>query len=48
MYDGADMPSSDLPEEHTGPEPVALAPDVSKLQRIRGYEGNKYYGSGKS
>ena len=43
MYDGADMATSDLPEEHVPPEPQAQPPDVSKLTRIPGYENVGYY-----
>ena len=47
QYEGADMPSADLPEHHLGAEPVPLPPDVGKLPKIRGYEGVGHYGSSK-
>ena len=47
MYDGPDMPSTDLPEDHLVPEPQALPPDVANLKRIKGYESVGHYGNGK-
>ncbi|KAK2149872.1 hypothetical protein LSH36_433g02015 [Paralvinella palmiformis] len=43
MYDGPDMPTTDLPEDHCGPEPVHAPLDVSRLAKIPGYEGVGYY-----
>ena len=39
MYDGPDLPSADLPEDHTGLEPMAMPLDASKIStHILGYE----------
>ena len=38
MYDGPDMPSTDMPENHSGPEPQLVPLDLSRLHKIRGYE----------
>ncbi len=46
MYDGPDMASTDLPEDHVYPEPILLAPDVSKLRAIQGYTNVGYYANG--
>ncbi len=46
QYEGADMPSADLPEHQLGTEPVPLPPDVNKLPKIRGYEGIGHSASG--
>jgi len=46
MYDGPDLPSADLPEDLTGPEPSSVPIDVSTLHRIYGYETVGYYVDG--
>ena len=46
QYEGPDMPSADLPESHMGTEPVPLPPEVSKLPKIRGYEGTSHHATG--
>ena len=39
MYDGPDLPSADLPEDHTGLEPSPVPLDASKIStHIQGYE----------
>lgn len=43
MYDGPDLPSTDIPEDLTGPEPQSVPLDVSLLHRIYGYETVGYY-----
>lgn len=47
MYDGPDVPSADLPEDITGPEPQAVPLDVSTLHKVPGYETVGYYTDGK-
>jgi len=46
MYDGPDLPSADIPEDLTGPEPQTVPLDVSLLQRVSGYETVSYYADG--
>ena len=43
MYDGPDIPSADLPEDITGPEPQLVPLDVSTLHKVPGYETVGYY-----
>jgi len=43
MYDGPDIPSADLPEDITGPEPQMVPLDVSTLHKVPGYETVGYY-----
>jgi hypothetical protein len=43
MYDGPDVPSSDLPEDITGPEPQTVPLDVSTLHKVPGYETVGFY-----
>jgi len=43
MYDGPDLPSADLPEDITGPEPQLVPLDVSTLHKVPGYETVGYY-----
>ena len=38
MYEGPDLPSTDLPEDHSADEPQRLPLDVTKLQTVSGYE----------
>ena len=47
MYDGPDVPSADLPEDITGPEPQTVPLDVSTLHKVPGYETVGYYADGK-
>lgn len=47
MYDGPDLPSADIPEDLTGPEPQTVPLDVSLLQRVSGYETVSYYADGR-
>ena len=46
MYDGPDVPSTDLPEDITGPEPQTVPLDVSTLHKVPGYETVGYYADG--
>ena len=48
MYDGPDLPTADLPEDLTGPEPQSVPVDVAMLHRIDGYETVGYYVDSKS
>jgi hypothetical protein len=43
MYDGPDVPATDLPEDVTGPEPQTVPLDVSTLHKVPGYESVGYY-----
>ena len=43
MYEGPDVPSADLPEDITGPEPQLVPLDVSTLHKVPGYETVGYY-----
>lgn len=47
MYDGPDIPSTDIPEDLTGPEPQTVPLDVSLLNLVSGYETVSYYVDGK-
>lgn len=46
MYEGADMPATDLPEDHLGPEPQMAPVDISRLTKVTGYEGLKHHSLG--
>ena len=46
MYDGPDLPSTDLPEDHLAPEPQPLPLDVTRLCKIEGYEHVGYHLNG--
>ena len=47
MYEGPDMPSSDLNEDYMAPELMSPPPDVSRLPRIVNYEKVTFHSSGK-
>ena len=46
MYEGSDVPTTDLPEDHAPNEPQALPLDASKLHKVVGYEHVDSHGAG--
>ena len=46
MYTGSDLPTTDVPEELTAPEPQLVPVQVSLLPLIVGYETTACYDEG--
>lgn len=46
MYDGPDLPTSDLPEDRFAPEPQPLPLDPARLHKVEGYDGCGYHVNG--